>query len=485
MFLGVALLRLGYPYELEWMAGAFVDHVVRILEGEKLYVEPTMDYVPFLYAPVYFYASAGMSQIVGEGFTALRLVSIIASLGTFSMMFLLIRRYTGRITPAFVAAGLFAACYAEVDSWYDTARTDSLFLCVVAGVICCLGLGQGKRSAIIAGLLLTIAYMTKQTGLLLLPFFGLAALIHNRPRAIWFGVVFLVTLGLSVLALDSYFDGWFTFYTWTLPRRHEYTPTAFLQFWFEDLVWLYPLLVSGGWYLASLYLNGQKALALSHACWSAGMIAAACSSRMHVGGAKNVIMPAHFAICIIAALALDHAIDRYRKGKWPKAIPLILIVQFLLLIYNPSPYLPSEADRIAGDTLITTMRETKGPVLLPMHGYLPRMAGKKTRAHTMAVLDVLRGADDELEKKLEHEFWNTARREDCELVILDTPGFGDFSRLIVPAELLPQFAEAIRTGVGMPPIEYGLELLFSNPDVFHHPVGLKTRPQMIFRKFRR
>jgi len=39
-YLTVALLRVGYPFELEWMEGTIADHVRRILDGQPLYVPP-------------------------------------------------------------------------------------------------------------------------------------------------------------------------------------------------------------------------------------------------------------------------------------------------------------------------------------------------------------------------------------------------------------------------------------------------------------
>ena len=47
VFLLVALGRIGYPFELEWMEGGAIAHVQRILAGQALYVPPSLDFVPF------------------------------------------------------------------------------------------------------------------------------------------------------------------------------------------------------------------------------------------------------------------------------------------------------------------------------------------------------------------------------------------------------------------------------------------------------
>ena len=42
LYLVLAVIHLSYPFELEWMEGGMVDHVRRVLAGQKLYVKPTI-----------------------------------------------------------------------------------------------------------------------------------------------------------------------------------------------------------------------------------------------------------------------------------------------------------------------------------------------------------------------------------------------------------------------------------------------------------
>lgn len=53
-----AVLRVLYPFELEWMEGATVEHVLRVMEGRPLYVEPSLEFVPFVYTPLYAWLGA-------------------------------------------------------------------------------------------------------------------------------------------------------------------------------------------------------------------------------------------------------------------------------------------------------------------------------------------------------------------------------------------------------------------------------------------
>src|SRR4029450_9202057 len=71
--------RVGCPFDLEWMEGAMVDHVRFLLSHGTLYVPPSLEFVPFVYNPFYYVVSACVSLFTGDGYVALRLVSIVAS----------------------------------------------------------------------------------------------------------------------------------------------------------------------------------------------------------------------------------------------------------------------------------------------------------------------------------------------------------------------------------------------------------------------
>src|SRR6185295_9486540 len=97
-YLAIALARIGYPYELEWMEGGMVEHVRRLVEGRAIYAEPSLEFVSFLYPPLYYAVCAVPSVVLGTGFLPLRLVSFGSSLGVLALMFLLVRRETGEVS---------------------------------------------------------------------------------------------------------------------------------------------------------------------------------------------------------------------------------------------------------------------------------------------------------------------------------------------------------------------------------------------------
>ena len=72
--------RWDYAFDLEWMEGGMLVHVDRLRQGQGLYVEPSADFVPYIYPPLYPW----VLSVLGEPSYAVgRCVSI---LGTFAAM---------------------------------------------------------------------------------------------------------------------------------------------------------------------------------------------------------------------------------------------------------------------------------------------------------------------------------------------------------------------------------------------------------------
>jgi len=212
--------RVPYAFELEWMEGSMVDHTARVLDGKPIYAAPTVEHVPYLYTPLYFYASALVAQLgMGLDFAALRLVNVASTLLACALFAWLLRKELGAWLPALVAASIPIAGYGYVDSWYDLSRNDGLFYLLVFGAIALLRHGRsGWLPA--AGLLAAMAFLAKQSAVFVLPGLCLGALCLGVARAVWFGVWSSVALGLAVLCFHWATDGWFTFFVFEMPSGH-------------------------------------------------------------------------------------------------------------------------------------------------------------------------------------------------------------------------------------------------------------------------
>jgi hypothetical protein len=189
--------RFAYPYDLEWMEGGLLQHAQRITDGQGLYVAPSIDFIPYLYTPLY----PGLISLLGSAFGITyqlgRALSILALLGITALAIAAIVRWRPRILQRFaivpssaptmgdaagrgprwvgaaLAVGVFAAGYPYVEGWYDLVRADTLFLFLItAGVLAAsrwarAGVGGNGDALMMAlGAILTLAFFTKQTGVI-------------------------------------------------------------------------------------------------------------------------------------------------------------------------------------------------------------------------------------------------------------------------------------------------------------------------------
>ena len=65
------------------MEGGLLHHAERIRDGQGIYVAPSMDFIPYLYTPLYPALLAGLDGVFGVGlsYTVGRAVSVLALIG--------------------------------------------------------------------------------------------------------------------------------------------------------------------------------------------------------------------------------------------------------------------------------------------------------------------------------------------------------------------------------------------------------------------
>jgi len=412
-------LRITYPYELEWMEGGVLEHIDRVRMGEPIYVEPSLRFVPFIYPPLYYYLSAAAMSITGEGFLGPRLVSLAASIGTVAVIFMFIRRETGRNVPALCAAALYAATFSITDGWFDLARVDGLFPLLVLWAAYWIRFGEGVRSASVAGLLLACALLTKQSAPVFAGPLFFYCLAFQWRRLLALAATSVLLSALAVAYLHWRTDGWFTYYVFFLPRQHPWESWSFGGFWLHDLLPNVPVALAmavmlGTWRLGGWWRRRESAF---YVALSVGGFGVSWLSRLHTGGGMNTIMPALAVTAILFSLAiarLGEAVDRRRdtpegaKTGLKAVIWLAVICQLAWLATCPMRWVPTEADRKAGDELVALIGTFEGDVIIPTSPYLATRAGKPSTAHHMAVMDLLRATGSE---EIQEAFLAEANRE--------------------------------------------------------------------------
>jgi hypothetical protein len=457
----IALRRCLYPFELEWMEGAMVDHVERVLQGKKLYVEPSIEFVPFIYGPLFFWLSAGVAKVVGLSFAPLRIVSIVSMIGSFALIHSIVAKETDDRRAGIIAAGAFAASYLRSAQFLDVGRVDSLALVLsLAAIYVMRNLRERRFFWLFGALLLVLAFLAKQSSFLLAATLIAHELYAVRKRAIPFAAVTIgATFGIAFL-LDWMHAGWFRYYTWELPRSHPFVKHAVLGFWTDDLAPVYAIAAAFGlyyWIAAKPPRDGARAFQLMAA---GGLLACAWTGRLHDGGWPNVLIPAFAALAILFGLGLAAAIAATSAAdvRLRAFVLVVALTQLAILAFDPKRALPRRADPMLGMQFIEKVRAVPGDVFIPNHSWYARMAGKKTHAHRMAMDDVFRGDPYGEGPALAIELRRALALKKWAAVMIDDDFFeGDILRSYDPVQ---------------PP--------FAGKDGFYPPTGIHVRPQKMF-----
>lgn len=454
-------LRIGYPFELETFEGVMADHVLRILDGLPLYTAPSMDFAQCVYAPLYYYVSALFAKTLGLHLWVLRLVSVLASIACLALLFAYVRRETGSRLCACLASGFYAATYGVCVGWFDTARVDSLYLCLLLSGVYALRFTTSRVGWIATGILLALAFFTKQTTLpASLPVLGVVALFHPL-RAIWILVPFFSLIWGGSLLMDFWYDGWFWPYFWGSLSEHPLREGRALEFWTRHVARQMPL-------IAAMALAGIGVWMRNWTNWrekffllalAGGFLAAAWIGRWSVGGAQNALLPSCAIGALLLGILLHHALER-TSGLMGKQIVLyaLVLLQFALVAYDPRSLVPSRADREAGKALIERLKNIEGDVWVAFHGHLGPMAGKPAHALYYFPLPSFtpRGGGGPVFVK---ENLDRAVREQR------------FAAILFDAHSLPEGWDAYYREAGP---------VFDRPDVFFPVTGYQTRPRGLF-----
>jgi len=84
LFVVTAVRRLRYPYELDQLEGYNFLSALRVFHGLTLYPRPSLEFVPYMYPPVYFYFCAALGRLLGMRIETMRVTSILSTLGCFA-----------------------------------------------------------------------------------------------------------------------------------------------------------------------------------------------------------------------------------------------------------------------------------------------------------------------------------------------------------------------------------------------------------------
>jgi 4-amino-4-deoxy-L-arabinose transferase-like glycosyltransferase len=409
-WLRLVLPRLRYSGEIEWMEGGSVAHVLRLLDGKPLYVEPSLDFVPFIYPPLYYWIAAPFASLSGAPLASLRAVSVVATLGTLGLLVLFFVRRRGDWVAGVASAGLFASTFPLSGSWFDVARVDALFLFFVVLALVLLLAFPGRSSAIGAGLAITAALLTKQSGSVSLAVLAAFALLDRSRRGLFFVATAALGTGLCTLVGHLVSDGWYTYYLFSVPRNHRLLEEWIPKFWTHDL-WGKLTVPSVLTVFALLSAFGRETPQGDARPSPSGLLAQfgvpiaiialvvpAWMSRFHSGMSSNVLMPAHLALALGVGAALNSA--RSSRALFGSFAIVVALAQ-LDLRYPVQEKLPGSERREQVEVARKALSDLPDTTwFIANQAYAPSI-GSPGFAHSMALIDVLRDNDDEVARKLQ------------------------------------------------------------------------------------
>ncbi|MBX3157850.1 MAG: hypothetical protein KF773_17915 [Deltaproteobacteria bacterium] len=424
--------RVSYPYDLEWMEGGMLHHAQRIRDGAGLYVPPSVDFIPYLYTPLYPSLLALVGKTFGISYTLGRMFSVLSLIGIAIVAIVTItsrRCDHPRAAPAWVGGllglGLFAAYYPVVDGWYDLVRADTLFLFMITGGIAALPSwarsegpwGHAKTAA--GAALLALAFFTKQTGIVYVVFGGGIVLVVAWRRApTYVATAGVIGLGMTWL-LERTTNGWFWTYASKIHRAHDFNMDRFWES-FGNILLGFPgkygklpvigiaitvaIVVGLGataaaWWKRRSLPPQARPLLVWTAAYAVSIVVGAIGYGTEFAH-FNAYMPAflHGSLAAGAAVPAVYACARVLYGERPRrelvtsgaavAVALPLAITCLTASWSPGRYIPTEADVEAGEKLIAHLRSIDGEIWMPSHPWYLRLAGKTPRVHRMGVTDV-------------------------------------------------------------------------------------------------
>lgn len=401
-FVDVVWGRVAYPYDLEWMEGGMVDHMVRVLHGRPLYVAPSFSFAPFIYNPLFYWLGAAASLVVGVGPVALRSVAVLATFAICYVLFALVRQHTNSGKAGIVAAASFLATYELSGGWMDLARADTTFLALEGlAVLRCLS-SKTRRAAVESALLVVLAFLAKQYAIVCAgPILLYFVLDRDFKRALWFTATLMLGVGGAVAALDVSSDGWYLFWTFELPYYHPSVGLdpreVFVTHVWKPLPLLLCMALAGvGLVLHRTFVSPSDSGRLRK--WASPglllsifvvLVVQAWSSFNHVGSANNCLMPAHVALSLFAGIGLG--LMQFRSAPSATLLPLLVIAfQLHTLSYSAERWVPNAADRREALRLDQMLNDTQRPTLFAFRGFYGAEGRNPEHAHQMALLDLFK-----------------------------------------------------------------------------------------------
>jgi hypothetical protein len=450
------LARIPFPFDIEWMEGGTLVSAWRLQQGLPIHGAPALDYIPFIYPPLYPAVVAFLANFFPLDYTLARSVSASSSLLSAGALFYGSIRLGARVPLALGIATCFLGTWDDCGTFYDMIRVDALTIALLGWALV-LGAHEKAVGTVVGGILLALAFMAKHNAAMWgFPMVAGIFFLYGRQRALLFtaasaGPALLFTLWYSYLTDWQFLD-------WLLgvPSAHgiklerlvsgiskipylkeklnlKVADGAQLEFWNALPISVTLGLLFPQW----LYQGGKKAI-----YWSGAMVVGvvACSlMRGHTGGFINVLIPMYWLESLWPVLVLAMLAERWKDStEWrtPKlAAGLITLLVALQVLqgggawsYRKTPwklldsdfwkshytrYLPTERDWKDAQKFIEELKTLPEPILITHAPFAAIQAGKQPSFSLICLWDIDYKAGPyypyvkQIEKAMKEHYWAT------------------------------------------------------------------------------
>ncbi len=449
IFIYIVISRIGIGFDIEWGEGAGINQINHILTKNALYIEPSINFAPLVYTPLYYYLSAGLALVLKDILVSARLVSVLSTLASFGIIALIVSRETKNTLIGWVAGSFYLACFSLSGGFYDLARVDSLYVSLLLMTLLVFLTAKNKFNFVFAGLLIAIGFFTKQSSIIVFFPIVIYCLTNIRKVAWPMGIVILLGILIPIILINNGSNGWFLYYIFDLPREHGYSVLSAANFWVGDL--LGPLGISVGFglfyfvstnspFIEKGRISGvpgsRKAVLetdrlfqprLILLLFSIGSIGAAWITRTSNGGGANNAMSAYAVLALLFGIGAGKILNRFNENTSKNYFVLataLICIQFIGLIYNPFNFIPTRTDIKLNQILVDRIEAQNKQVLIPYRSYLPEIVGKDPQIHMVNLFELtgyFRGDVQQTGKKIVNQIRENICNQDYGLIVLDQP----------------------------------------------------------------
>jgi hypothetical protein len=378
-----------YPYQVFWLEGGSMQVVQRVLAGLPLYTEPSLDYLPYIYTPFYFYVTAAFTTVFGVDFIAGRMVSFVATVATLCILYALMRKEGLSRIMALLAPLFYLAFSANASGWYTLMRVDSLFIVLLFAGLYAYWHYRSTLAMYVAGFLLALALFTKQqAAMICVPLFIAGLYVWPKKTVVAFGVFLAFATALLLLFMYKNPD-WFLIYMVTIPATVPKFWWFTKNFLGRDVLIVLPIAIAFSLYfLFDVWkIDRKKALLYSVLLISTGL----CSwlSRIHSRADVNGAFTLYTALHILFALGVAHVLARHAAQKL--LCYLLVLLHFASCafgVYNKA--LPLKNYRKQDELFLDYVRNLPGEVFIPDMQYMQSKAGKRSYVYRDGGHDIYR-----------------------------------------------------------------------------------------------